>query len=94
MCITEVQTKIPVIEFKQLLKRNCESLNDVFAVIKIILSQIAEKISRVIQEILKEDRNLPSKEKYKTVRRLDKCGFSEKEINLMVGGTYHCRNNC
>jgi histone H3/H4 len=89
-----VQTKIPVIEFKQLLNRNCESLKDVFTVLKSILSQIAEKISKVIQEILKEYRNLSSKEKYKTVRKLDKCGFTEKEINLMVCGAYHCRNNC
>lgn len=101
MCFTEQQKQeivhkggMLVIEFKQLLIRSCEALKEIFEAAKGVLLKIAERICRDVQAIYREYQKLPSKEKYKAVRRLDKCGFTEKEINLMAGGAYHCRNNC
>lgn len=94
MCFTEQQKQeiehigMFVIEFKRLLIRICKALEEV-------LLQLADRISKNIQMIRKEYQNMPPKERYKAVSRLDKRGFTEKEINLMVGGAaYHCRNNC
>lgn len=100
ICFTKQQkqeighTGMLVIEFKKLLIRSCKALKEIFKFAKDLLLQIADRISKDIQMIRKEYRNMPPKERYKAVRRLDKCGFTEKEINLMIGGAYHCRNNC
>lgn len=83
-----------MVEFKRLLIRSCKALKRIFEVVKEALLQLAGKISKAVQMICNEYRNMPPKERYKAVRRLDKCGFTEKEINLMIGGAYHCRNNC
>ena len=99
-CFTEqqkqeiVHTGMFVIDFKRLLIRSGEILKEICIVVKDVLTGLVEKKSEVVQTIHREYENLPPKEKYKAVRRLNKCGFTEKEINLMVGGTYHCRNNC
>jgi len=66
----------------------------IFVFVRDTLLKLADRISKSLQVIHREYYDLPPKEKFKMVRRLDKCGFTEKEINLMVGGTYHCRNNC
>lgn len=100
ICFTEqqkqevVHTGILVIEFKRSIVKVCEALKDVLVVVNDVLLQLAYRISKSIRVVHREYQNLPPKEKYKMVRRLDKCGFTEKEINLMVGGAYHCRNNC
>lgn len=100
ICLTEkqkqeiVHTGMLVIEFKQLLIRGCKLLKAAFAFVKDVLLQIADRISTAVQAVYREYWKLPPKEKYKAVHRLDKCGFTEKEINLMVGGVYHYRNNC
>ncbi|MFR3727663.1 hypothetical protein [Lacrimispora sp.] len=92
ICFTEQEKDIGraallVIEFNEAVKRVFEFLKD-------MLMQLADRISKSLQVIHREYKNLPPKEKYKAVRRLNKCGFTEKEINLMVCGTFHCRNNC
>lgn len=93
ICITEqqkqeiVHTGMLVIEFKRSIVKACESLKDV-------LLQLADRILKSVQMIRKEYRDIPPRKRYKAVSRLDKCGFTEKEINLMIGGVYHCRNNC
>ncbi|WP_367567220.1 hypothetical protein [Lacrimispora sp.] len=89
-----VHTGILVIEFKRSIVKACETLKDVFVVVKDALLQLADRILKSVQLIRKEYRDMPPKKRYKTVRRLDKCCFTEKEINLMIGGAYHCRNNC
>jgi hypothetical protein len=100
ICFTEqqkqeiVHTGILVIEFKRSILRACEVLKDMFMFVKDVFLQIADKISKCVQVIRKEYRDVPPKKKYKVISKLDKCGFTEKEINLMVGGVYHCRNNC
>ncbi len=100
ICLTEhqkqeiVHTGILVIEFKRSIVKACEALKDMFVVAKDVLLQLVDRISKGIQMIRKEYRDMPPKKRYKAVRRLNKCGFTEKEINLMVGGAYHCRDNC
>lgn len=100
ICFTEqqkqeiVHTGILVIEFKRSIVKACEALKEVFVVVRDVLLQLADRISKSIGVIHQEYQNSPPKEKYKMVRRLDKCGYTEKEINLMVGRSYHYRNNC
>jgi len=100
MCFTEqqkqeiVHTGMLVVEFKQLLIRSSRLLKEVFVSLKDILLQIADRIAQCVQMISKEYRDVPPKKRYKVVHRLNKCGFTEKEINLMVCGAYRCRNNC
>lgn len=100
ICFTEQQkqeiayTGMLLVEVKRLLIRCCKSLKEIFEVAKDALLKIADKICKDIQVVHREYQSLPPKEKYKAVRRLDKCGFTEKEINLMVGGMYHYRDNC
>jgi len=89
-----VHTGILVIEFKRSIVKVFESLKDVLVIVNDVLLQFADRILKSVQIICKEYQSMPPKEKYKAVRGLDKCGYTEKEINLMVGGTYHCRNNC
>lgn len=89
-----VHTGMLVIEFKRSIDKASEVMKEVFEFVKDILPQLADGISKSLQVIHREFKNLPPKEKYKMIRRLDKRGFTEKEINLMVGGAYHCRNNC
>lgn len=75
-----------VVEFKRLLKRIDEAF---VAVLKKFLHFTCRFVEFCISL-----QNLPPKEKYKVVHRLNRTGFTEKEINLMVFGAYHCRNNC
>lgn len=89
-----VHTGILVIEFKRSIVKVFESLKDVLVIVNDVLLQFADRILKSVQIICKEYQSMPPKEKYKAVRGLDKCGYTEKEINLMVGGTYHCRKNC
>lgn len=100
ICFTEqqkqevVHTGILVIEFKRSIVKACEALKDVFVVVNDVLLQLADRISMSLQVNHREYENMPPKGKFKIFRRLYKCGYSEKEINLMIGGAYHCRNNC
>ncbi|PJJ27798.1 hypothetical protein [Lacrimispora celerecrescens] len=100
MCFTEqqkqeiVHTGMLVVEFKRSVVKASEAVKEVFEFVKDVLLQLADRTTKRLQVIHRGYQKLPLKEKYKAVRRLDKCGFTEKEINLMVGGTYHCRNNC
>lgn len=100
ICFTEqhkqeiVHEGILVIDCKRSIVKACEALKDVFVFVRDTLLKLADRISKRLKVIHREYHDLPPKEKFKMVRRLDKCGFTEKEINLMVGGTYHCRNNC
>lgn len=89
-----VHTGMLVIEFKRMLIRGCETLKEAFEVVKDVLLRLADRISKEVQMFRKEYRNFPPKKRYKAIRRLGKCGFTPKEINLMIGGAYHCRNNC
>lgn len=80
------RTGIMVAEFKRLLKQ-----------IVNVFNLFIERIKRCVGSLIKfreRFRYLPIKEKYRAIRKLNKCGFTEKEINLMVLGAYHCRNNC
>ena len=83
-----------VIEFKRRILNTGEALTKAFAEIGKALSALAQWALRNTHAIQKCCLHMEPKKKYKMVRRLDKCGFTEKEINLMVGGTHHCRNNC
>lgn len=92
ICMTERQkmkitgTGIMVVEFKRLLKR-----------IVNVFDLLIERIRRCVRSLIEfreRFRYLPIREKYRAIRKLNKCGFAEKEINLMVLGAYHCRNNC
>lgn len=93
MCFTEKQKQeiarlnMSVVEFKRLLIRLGKALAEVF-------SELTKKILNAVHTIHVNYSNMPPKEKYKMVRRLGKTGFTPKEINLMIGRTYHCRNNC
>ncbi|MBE5976039.1 MAG: hypothetical protein E7251_15725 [Paenibacillaceae bacterium] len=100
ICFTEqqkqeiVQTGMLVVEFKQSIVKTSETLKKLFEFVKGTLYKLVDRICKSLLVIRRGHQILPPKEKYKTIRRLDKCGFTEKEINLMVGGSYHCRNNC
>ena len=100
MCFTEqqkqeiVRTGILVIESKRSMVKASEVVKEVIEIVRDMLLKLVDGISKSLQVIRQVYKNLHPKEKYEAVRRLDKCGFSEKEINLMVGGSYHCRNNC
>lgn len=83
-----------MVEFKRLLIKNGEALKEICIVVKDVVTGLVWKISEALQVIHRKYQTLPPKEKFKAVRRLDKCGYTEKEINLMVGGVYHCRNDC
>lgn len=92
ICMTERQkmettrTGIMVVEFNRLLKQVVN-----------ILNLFTEMVKRCVGSLIKlreRFRYLPIKAKYRAIRKLNKCGFTEKEINLMVLGAYHCRNNC
>lgn len=71
-----------------------QSIVKVSKAVKEVLLQLADRNSKSLQVIHWGYQKLPLKEKYKAVRRLNKCGYTEKEINLMVGSMNHCRNNC
>lgn len=100
ICFSEQQkqeiahTGMLVIEFKRSFKKTSEYIKRIYVFVNDMLIKLAGGISRSLQVIHREYENLPSRENYKAIRRLDKCGFTEKEINLMIGGTCHCRNNC
>lgn len=93
VCVTEEQKKVinetgnmMVIEFKRILNK-----------IKLAFEGLLETVRNCVGCLDKFQENfwkLPTKEKYSMVRRLNRCGFDEKEVNLMVFGAYHCRNNC
>lgn len=92
-CMTEEQKgfivdhgNMMVVEFKRM-----------FDTLLKALKWLAEKLRCYLDglgELYRCYRNSSPKERYKTVRRLEKCGFDEKDINLMVFRAYHCRNNC
>lgn len=71
-----------------------EVIKEVIEIVRDMLLKLVDGISKSLQVIRQVYKNLHPKEKYKAVRRLNKCGFTEKEINLIVCGAYHCRNNC
>ena len=93
VCMTENQKKfinetgnMMVVEFKRILNK-----------IKLTFEELLEAVRKCAECLGKLRENfwkLPAKEKYSMVRRLNRCGFDEKEVNLMVFGAYHCRNNC
>ena len=100
MCFTEQQKQkiihigILVIEFKRSMVKASEVIKEVIEIVRDMLLKLVDGISKSLQVIRQVYKNLHPKEKYKAVRRLNKCGFTEKEINLIVCGAYHCRNNC
>ncbi|MDB2129508.1 hypothetical protein [Enterocloster clostridioformis] len=91
--MTEEQKKViietgnmMVIDFKRILNK-----------IKLSFEELLETVRNCVGCLDKFWKNLwklQAKEKYTIVRRLNRCGFNEKEINVMVFGAYHCRNNC
>lgn len=91
ICMTEEQKKviietgnIMVIDFKRILNK-----------IKLSFEELLETVRNCVGCLDKFWKNLwklQAKEKYTIVRRLNRC--NEKEINVMVFGAYHCRNNC
>jgi hypothetical protein len=100
ICFTEqqkqeiVHTGMLVVKFKQSIMKASVALKEVFEFVKDALRKLADRISKNLWMTPRKYQGLLPKEKFKTIRRLDKCGYTEKEINLMVGGVYHCRNNC
>lgn len=97
ICMTEEQKKVinetgnmMVIDFKRILNK-----------IKLLFEELLETVRNCVgcldkfwKNLWKNLWKLQAKEKYTIVRRLNRCGFNEKEINVMVFGAYHCRNNC
>lgn len=93
ICMTESQKKcinesgnMMVVEFRRILIKIKLAFEELFEAVRnciICLGKLRENFWK-----------LPTKEKYSMVRRLNRCGFDEKEVNLMVFGAYHCRNNC
>jgi hypothetical protein len=100
ICFTEqqkqeiVHTGMLVVKFKQSIMKASVALKEVFEFVKDALRKLADRISKNLWVTPRKYQGLLPKEKFKTIRRLDKCEYTEKEINLMVGGVYHCRNNC
>lgn len=93
ICMTEEQKKViietgnmMVIDFKRILNK-----------IKLSFEEFLETVRNCVgclDKFRETFWKLQAKEKYTIVRRLNRCGFNEKEINVMVFGAYHCRNNC
>ena len=93
ICMTESQKKcinesgnMMVVEFKRILNK-----------IKLIFEKLlggVRKCAGCLSKLRENFWKLSTKEKYSIVRRLDRLGFDEKEINFMVFGAYHCRYNC
>lgn len=93
ICMTEEQKKVinetgnmMVIDFKRILNKIKLSFEE--------LLETARNCAGCLDKFRDNFWKLQAKEKYTIVRRLNRCGFNEKEINLMVFGSYHCRNNC
>ena len=87
ICMTEEQKKVinetgnmMVIDFKRILNK-----------IKLSFEELLETVRNCVGCLDKFWKNLwklQAKEKYTIVRRLNRCGFNEKEINVMVFGAY------
>lgn len=93
ICMTESQKKcinesgnLMVVEFKWILNKIKFTFEELLEAVR----KCAECLGKLLGNFWK----LPKKEKYLMVRRLNRCGFSEKEVNFMVFGAYKCRNNC
>lgn len=93
ICMTEEQKKVinetgnmMVIDFKRILNKIKLSFEEFLDTVRICVG--------CLDKFHENFWKLQAKEKYTIVHRLNRCGFDEKEINLMVFGAYHCRNNC
>ena len=93
ICMTEEQKKVinetgnmMVIDFKRILNKIKLSFEEFLDTVRICVG--------CLDKFQENFWKLQAKEKYTIVRRLNRCGFNEKEINVMVFGAYHCRNNC
>lgn len=93
ICMTENQKKIinetgnmMVIDFKRILNKIKLSFEDFFETVRNCVG--------CLDNFRENFWKLKAKEQYTIVRRLNRCGFNEREINVMVFGAYHCRNNC
>lgn len=76
-------------------KRN---ITQVFSVVLEKTKEIAKPIIKAFlswkDKVMENLPNMKSRDRYRTMKVLSKCGFDEKEINLAVYGLHHCRNNC
>lgn len=93
ICMTEEQknsivkhVNIMLVEYKRLIRRIIEAMKSLIIRIK----QCACEMEIFREAFL----HMSPREKYRTMRRLNKRGYTEKEINQMMYGVYHCRNNC
>lgn len=96
-CMTEEQKKVieclnmSVVKFKCVLLKVIESLkkvwDDFISVFRKIVCVSGEDFQKVRY-------GLTPRKHYKLVKRLNRCGFNEKEVNLMIFRVYRCRNNC
>jgi len=73
-------------------------------VIARLIKAYESMVSRLVKSINELDKDLssfskvydsmPSKQKFKMVKKLNRCGFTEKDINLMIHYRRLCRDNC
>lgn len=98
MCMTEKQKQtveqmdMQIIEFKRAVSRLVESLKQAFDNLISVFRRISNAIAAGIPKIRKD---FSSKERYKLVKQLSRCGFDEKQVSLMVhSAVVRCRNSC
>lgn len=85
-CMTEEQKR----EIGALLKM-VESLKKVWDDLISVFRKFVCVLVRGFQKVRHEP---TPRERYKIVKRLNRCGFNEKEVNLMIFRVYRCRNSC
>ena len=87
ICMTEEQKKVinetgnmMVIDFKRILNKIKLSFEEFLDTVRICVG--------CLDKFHENFWKLQAKEKYTIVHRLNRCGFDEKEINLMVFGEF------
>lgn len=96
-CITEEQKQaiehlnMSVVEFKRAFLKAVESLKMVW---ENVVSIFRKSVGVSVGDFQKVRHESTPRERYKLVKRLNRCGFSEKEVNLLIFRVYRCRNSC
>ena len=96
-CMTEEQKceiehlNMSVVEFKRAFFNAVESLKMVW---EDLMSIFRKTVCVSVGDFQKVRHEPTPRERYKMVKRLNQCGFNEKEVNLMIFRAYRCRNSC
>ncbi|KAK9679510.1 hypothetical protein QE152_g40011 [Popillia japonica] len=100
MCFTEEQKReieksgIMVIQFKLAALKMKKAVQSLAEKVKKWIATVCEWACQRMDGLSKEYKDATPRQRYKMVKRLEKCGFDEKQINLMVNYQHLSRDNC